>query len=520
MKEKRADSTAKMHGKIHKVLHSRYFWVVLGLALSIVQLLAVFILLYEFFMPVTVLAIIFHVSVLLYVLNHDEIPELKLPWLIILFIFPVVGAFVYMLFTNTEQNKKEYKRLEETRQRLAVFQKQGEEIMEGLERKDSEAYVQASYLFNEAGMPCREGKVTYYRLGEEFHEALLDDLKKAETFIFMEYFIIQKGSMWDSIHEILKEKAAKGVTVCLMYDDFGCMAALPERYYEEMRAEGIQCIPSNKFKAVISRIHNNRDHRKITVIDGTVGFTGGVNLADEYINVVEKYGHWKDTAVKIEGEAVRNLTALFLEFWNMQNTEQLDIASYLRAGTSAGEEGRVVFYGAGPEPFYKGSVGKNVYLNIIHGARKYLYLTTPYLICDHELMGALRIAAKKGVDVRIITPHIPDKKLVFLMTRSSYETLILSGVKIYEYTPGFIHAKNMICDDKFAVCGTINMDYRSLVHHFECAAWMYGTDAICDMKIDFMETLDCSEQMTEKQAKLKGWRHLLAEILKVFTPLL
>ncbi len=510
----------KVHGKIHKVLHSRYFGVAFGIALAFVQLLAVFIFLYEFFMPITVLAIIFHVVVLLYVINRDEIPELKIPWLMILFLVPVVGAFVFMLFSSTEQSKKEIKKLEDTRKKLSLYQ-QPSEVMEELKENDLEAYVQANYLYHAAGMPCRRANVVYYRLGEEFHAALLESLKRAEEFIFMEYFIVQRGEMWDPIHEILREKAAQGITVCLMYDDFGCITTLPERYYEEMREEGINCIPSNKFKAVLSRIHNNRDHRKITVIDGIVGFTGGINLADEYINAYVKHGHWKDTAVKIEGDAVRNLTALFLELWNMQNVERLDMASYLRARSFADEtKGLVAPYGDGPEPFYKEPVGKNVYLNMIHGAKKYLYITTPYLICDYELMSALKIAAKKGVDVRIVTPHIPDKKLIFLMTRLSYETLFAGGVKIYEYTPGFVHAKNMLCDDKFAVCGTINMDYRSLVHHFECAAWMYGTDCIQDMKKDFREIFALSEQVTGERVKLKWWSHLLAEILKVFTPLL
>lgn len=511
----------RTHGKIHKILHSRYFWAVLGIILSFVELLVVFILLYEFFMPITVLAIMFHVGVLLYVINRDEIPELKVPWLMILFLFPVIGAFVFMLFSSTEQSKKEIRRLEEARKRIQAYQVQPSEIIEELKENDLEAYVQANYLYHAAGMPCSRANAVYYRLGEEFHGALLESLKQAEKFIFMEYFIVQPGKMWDSIHEILKEKAAQGITVCMMYDDFGCMATLSERYYEELCAEGISCIPSNKFRAVLSRIHNNRDHRKITVIDGTVGFCGGVNLADEYINAFAKYGHWKDTAVKIEGEAVRNLTALFIELWNMQNTEQLDMAAYLRKEPFAGKDkGIVVPYGDGPEPFYKEAVGKNVYLNMIHGAREYLYITTPYLICDYELMSALKIAAKKGVDVKIVTPHIPDKKLVFLMTRSSYETLFKSGVKVYEYTPGFIHAKNMICDDKFAVCGTINMDYRSLVHHFECAAWMYDTGCIYDMKMDFLETTAHSEQITGERAKLRWWWHLLAEILKIFTPLL
>ena len=306
-----------------------------------------------------------------------------------------------------------------------------------------------------------------------------------------------------------------------MYDDFGCMTTLPERYYEQLCQEGIHCILSNKFTPILSNIHNNRDHRKITVIDGRIGYTGGLNLADEYINAYEKYGHWKDTAVRIQGDAVRNLTVLFLASWNTQSKEPIDCGPYLEVQTdqTAGK-GYVIPFGDGPEPLYADTIGKNVYLNMIHGAKRYLYITTPYLICDHELLSALRIAAKKGVDVRIITPHIPDKKAVFLMTRSNYRVLLQDGVKIYEYTPGFIHAKSFVCDDKLAVCGTINLDYRSLVHHFECGAWMYDTDCIGDMKDDFLATAARSQIVIMEQAKLRGWQRLLAELMKVFSPLL
>lgn len=507
--------------KAHKILRSRYFWGVLGIALELVQLLAVFMLLYQYFFLITVLGILFHIVVLLYVIDKDEIPEFKVPWLIILLLLPVIGAYIYMLFNSTEQSRKEYRKFEDAHQRLLPYSEQSEAEREELRKRDVDAWSQASYLYHAAQMPCGGGHATYYPLGEKFHAALLESLEQAEKFIFMEYFIIQSGKMWDSIHAVLKEKAAQGVKVYLMYDDFGCMLTLPERYYKEMEEEGIHCVPTNKFKPVLSRIHNNRDHRKITVIDGKVGFTGGVNLADEYINEVVKFGHWKDTAVKIEGEAVRNLTILFLEFWNMQVKEPMDGGPFLHVDIPPHlGEGIVIPYGDGPEPLYHETVGKNVYLNMIHAAREYLYLTTPYLICDHELMGALKLAAEKGVDVRLITPHIPDKKFIFLMTRSGYRELIRSGVRIYEYTPGFVHAKSMVCDDKFAVCGTINLDYRSLVHHFECAAWMYRVDCIADMKEDFKDMLSVSERITEEEAKLKPWLSLLAGVMKIFAPLL
>lgn len=507
--------------KLIKFFRSRFFLGALCIVLEFVQLIAVFVSLYQFFLPITILGWVFHFAMLLYLINRDEIPEFKMPWLIILFLLPVIGAFVFMLLSSNSTSRKEYARFKETAENMKQYQQQTETI-ELLAERDMEAYVQANYLFNSTKMPCRNrSKTTYYSIGKDFHSALLAELRKAERFIMMEYFIIQEGKMWDSIHGVLREKAENGVEVFVIYDDFGCIATLPDDYYKQLYNEGIKCIPSNKFTPVLSHIHNNRDHRKITVIDGIVGFTGGINLADEYINAVQKYGHWKDTAVKIEGEAVRNLTMLFIAGWNTQNVPPIDCDKYMNVITENVEsKGFVIPFGDAPPPINNNEVGKNVYLNMIYSAKNYLYITTPYLICDRELMNALRTAAKRGVDVRIITPHIPDKKTVFLMTRSNYKVLIEDGVKIYEYTPGFIHAKNYVCDDKFAVCGTINMDYRSLIHHFECGAWMYDTECIPDMKADFLNTVAVSEKITAEQAKLRGIKRLLAEVMKVFSPML
>lgn len=507
--------------KITKQFRSRYFLAALAILLEFAQLLAVFIFLYEYFLPITIMGWIFHIGVLLYLLNRDEIPEFKLPWLIILFLLPVIGAFVFMLLSSNETSKKQFLRYEKAALELKPYQRQTEQI-HLLREQDAEAYVQANYLYQAAAMPCQgAASVCYYSLGEDFWRSLLEDLRKAKRFILMEYFIVQEGRMWNAIHEILREKASQDVAVYFMYDDFGCMTTLPEHYFTQLCEEGIHCIPSNKFTPVLSHIHNNRDHRKITVIDGTVGYTGGVNLADEYINAYEKHGHWKDTAVRLEGEAVRNLTMLFLSMWNTQSQQPIDCAGYLDTPIPmASGNGIVIPFGDGPAPIYRDTIGKNVYLNMINGAKDYLYITTPYLICDHEILSALRLAAQKGVDVCIITPHIPDKKTILLMTRSNYPVLLQAGVKIYEYTPGFIHAKNFVCDDKLSVCGTINLDYRSLVHHFECGAWMYGVDCIREMKADFLETMHRSQQISLDAAPLKGWRKLLAELMKVFSPLL
>lgn len=506
--------------KLARIFRSRFFLAALCILLEFSELCAVFILLYDFFLPITILGWVFYVGILLYLINRDEVTEFKLPWLLILCFLPVIGAFVFMLLSSNSTSEKEYKRYETAEQETLPYMKQQPE-MEKLREKDSDAWLQANYLYQSASMSCfDDSKTTYYSIGEKFHNALLVELQKAEQFIFMEYFIIQEGQMWNPIHGILQEKASQGVSVYVMYDDFGCMTTLPEHYYKRLCDEGIHCIPGNKFTPILSHIHNNRDHRKITVIDGKVGFTGGINLADEYINAIVKHGHWKDTAIKIEGSAVRNLTAMFITNWNTQSEEHIDCAAYMQITTNPIKgSGYVIPFGDGPEPIYKDNIGKSVYLNMINTAKDYLYITTPYLICDHELLNALRIAAKKGVDVRVITPHIPDKQAVFWMTRSNYKVLLEAGVKIYEYTPGFIHAKNFVCDDKFAVCGTINLDYRSLVHHFECGAWMYHTDCIADMKTDFLGTMAQSQEIPANRRVMRGWQRLITEVMKIFAPL-
>lgn len=510
-----------MFDAIKRILRSRFFFGAVLILIQFVLLLLVFGYLYIVFWPITILAWIFHIGVLIYLLNRDEIPEMKLPWLVILLLLPIIGAFVFMLLSSNDASKKDYLRYEKSANKIRPHLTQSDNI-EKLKSLDIDAYAQARYLYDCAKMPVFDkSKTEYYPLGEDFHKALLNELSKAKRFIFMEYFIVQEGVMWDSVHKVLKDKVRQGVDVYFMYDDLGCIATLPENYYQTLTDEGIHCVPCNKFKGVLSHIHNNRDHRKITVIDGEVGFTGGINLADEYINAYKKHGHWKDTAVKIEGEAVKCLSALFISLWNMQNDKQLDCDLYL-SGTveKSGGSGYVIPFGDSPSPIDTEDIGKNVYMNILNCANDYVYITTPYLICDRELLNAMGNAARRGVDVRIITPHIPDKKAVFMMTRSNYKKLIEHGVKVYEYTPGFVHSKTFLSDDKFAVCGTINLDYRSLVHHFECGAWMYNTECIFKMKEDFFDTFEKSQLVLEKSADMGTFERLFAEIMKVFSPLL
>ena len=306
-----------------------------------------------------------------------------------------------------------------------------------------------------------------------------------------------------------------------MYDDIGSINKIKSNYYKKLRKMGIACVKFNRFKPIMTAVHNNRDHRKITVIDGTIGYTGGINFADEYINEKTLYGHWKDTGIRLEGEAVKNLTIMFLQNYSVWNKKEEQMANYIPLQTNTDYKDGVVFaFGDGPNPLYPEAVGENAYLNIINNAKKYVYITTPYLIIDYLLLNALRNASLRGVDVKIITPHIPDKKTVFLLTRSNYTALIEAGVKIYEYTPGFIHSKVILSDDEVAIVGTINLDYRSLVHHFENGVWLYKTSSIKSIAFDLQNTLSVSKQISKKDAKQNFFVRIICSILNLFSPLL
>lgn len=452
--------------------------------------------------------------VVLYILREDTNPTYKIPWIILNLLLPGFGGIIYLMFGRVRFSRYEKARTKKL-SRVSVETLHNRPMAKIAPPKEMK--TQTEYLRRNAGAPLYTNtEVTYYPLGEDFFAALVPELEKAEHFIFLEYFIIDSGKMWDTVEEILVRKAAQGVDVRLMYDDIGCIGMLPGNFDKLMEKQGIACRTFNRFQNVFSSRFNNRDHRKICVIDGNVGFTGGINLADEYINEYPKHGHWKDTAIKLRGDAVFSLTVMFLSLWDHEVDKVEDMNKYLP--TEKVEAGGYVqpYCDMPGDTEY---VAETVYRNMINRADRYVYITTPYLIIDNEMINALATAAKSGVDVRIITPGIPDKKVTYMLTRSYYAVLLRAGVKIYEYTPGFIHAKGFVSDDRCAVVGTINLDYRSLCHHVECAAWMCDVPAVGEIKADFLETQKKCREITPEICRAFIKHPALISILRLFAPL-
>lgn len=504
------------------MLFSKIFISALVLFLQFALFLSVLLFAEQYLAVLQIVNTVFGVIIFLIIIGKKESPEFKLPWMFLMLTVPLFGIVVYCLFANSRMPTKFYRRMLESTCLCKKYAELTPAENEDIKTTLCDDYGIESYLRRNAfSRGHLNNRVTYFPLGEDFYKDLLVELEKAEKFIFMEYFIIDHGQMWGAILDILKAKARGGVEVRVMYDDIGCAGLLKGNYYKQLRKFGINCVKFNRFLPVVSGIHNNRDHRKITVIDGKVGYTGGINLADEYINAVKRFGHWKDTAVKIQGSAVGSLTALFLQMFDSTAKCLSVYPKYLDiAYEQFDDEGYINFFGDGPKPIYDEMVGANNYINIINSAKKYVYITTPYLIPDYNLLSALRNAAFRGIDVRIITPHIPDKKIVFNMTRSNYRHLLKSGVKIYEYTPGFVHAKSIIADGKAAFVGTVNLDYRSLVHHYECGAVMYGTPCIKDIEKDFADTFEKSREITLENFKMGIVPSFLNAILNIFAPML
>lgn len=508
--------------KLLKILFSKIFFSALVLSVQLALVLSVLVFYERYFVWFQIFNAVFGILIFLGIISKKESPEFKLPWIFIILVVPFFGIVIYCMFANSRMSMKQYARMIEITCRCKKYSELTSAENEKIKTALDDYYGIEGYLRrNSYSRGHLHNKVDYFKTGEAFYADLLAELKNAERFIFMEYFIIDRGKMWDGIREILVEKAAAGVEVRVMYDDIGTAGLLSSNYFKKLRKQSINCIKFNPFRPVISGIHNNRDHRKITVIDGKVGYTGGVNIADEYINEKKRFGHWKDTAVKIRGSAAGNLTAMFLQMFDTSAKCLSDYGKYLDIDYEVfGDEGYINPFGDGPKPFYTELVGANNYVNIINSAKEYLYVSTPYLIPDYNTVSALRNAAFRGVDVRIITPAIPDKKLVYNMTRSNYGYLMQSGVKIYEYTPGFIHAKGMLADGKVAFVGTVNLDYRSLVHHYECGAVMYGVPCLKDIKDDFDDTLSVSRRITENNFKMGFLPSLLNAVLNLFSPML
>ncbi|WP_454380209.1 cardiolipin synthase [Streptococcus sp. Marseille-Q6504] len=504
-----------------RLLMSKYGF---SIAIILIELVLVFgIILYMIqIAPIIWVTLVFLISVatVIAIVNRSMSPESKVTWLIVTFV-PVFGPLLYLMFGERRLSKKELKQLQELNS-IAFHENNGRQLHLQLQETDKSAYgiINALLHMDSNAEVYDQTDSQFFASGEEMWQQMLEDLKRAEKFIFLEYYIVDEGLMWDSILEILEEKAAQGVEVKMLYDDIGCMVTLPGDYTVYLRSKGID---AHKFNKVIPRMtvaYNNRDHRKILVIDGQISYTGGINLADEYINHIERFGHWKDSGIRIDGPATQAFTRLFLMNWYINRGEISDFDQYHLENQTRFGSGLCIPYGSGPKPIYKTKVGKIVYQNLINQAEDFVYITTPYLIIDYDLTEDIKNAAMRGVDVRIVTPHIPDKKLIQLVTRGAYPDLLSAGVRIFEYTPGFIHSKQMIVDDRFAAVGTINLDYRSLVHHYENAVLLYKTESIADIRKDFEEIFEQSQEIFSDTINPTWYQMMIKEVTQLFAPML
>ena len=502
-----------------RIIFSRFGVIALLFLLQVGALVAVFVFLedqiewFAFVMAIFIFVMLFHLF------KNDMDATAKLTWLFLMMLFPIQVSVMLWITEKHIGHRKLERRLKTLNDESNGKLTQEEEVLKDPGIISSGTDDLCRYLNRSGHYPLyRNTQVTFFPLGEDKFEAMLEELKKAEKFIFMEYFIIDEGMMWGRILKILAEKAAQGVEVRVMYDGMCEMSTLTGDYPRRMSRLGIKCKAFSKLQPFVSTHYNYRDHRKILVIDGKVAFNGGVNLADEYINHIDRFGHWKDTALMLKGDAAESFTLMFLRMWNLSETNvQWD--EYLHRSVPAPSDGFVMPYADSPLDEYK--VGESVYMDIIYRAKKYVHIMTPYLILDNELETALKFAAQRGVDVKLILPGIPDKKSAYALAKSYYKYLIEAGVKIYEYTPGFVHAKVFVSDDIKGVTGTINLDYRSLYHHFECATYLYGVSCIADMEEDFQNTLTYCREVTPETIKNEklGYK-LRGALMRIFAPLM
>ncbi len=454
-------------------------------------------------------------------INRDENPEFKLTWVLLIGLVPVFGAILYLYVHSDFISRGLQKKLSKIEQSGRKYMYWPDDKKEAVKAYTKHHFGVFNYLYKHCGFPAYEvDELKYYGSGEDFFDALVEALKKAEKFIFIEFFIIRPGYMWKTVLDILTEKAKQGVEVRLMYDGMGCMTLLPSEYPEYLESQGIKCKVFSPIRPFLSTYQNNRDHRKIVVIDGNEAFTGGVNLGDEYINKFVRFGKWKDSAIKFTGDAVNSFTVMFMQLWEVASKEAQNYEKYLVSHPDTpGIKGYITPYC--DSPVDNEALGERVYLDIINTAQKYVHIMTPYLVPGNEMLSAMKYAVKRGVDVSIIMPFIPDKKYALSLARTYYPELIEAGVKIYEYTPGFVHSKVCVSDNIKAVVGSINFDFRSLYLHYECAVYLYGDDEISNIEKDYKRTLrQCRLFKLEDYKKLKLTSRIFGRTLRLFAPLM
>lgn len=502
-------------------LISRRMFIALLILGQIALLIALFFRSYHVLWVVRCLNLLSVVTAL-HLLTRRDKSAFKLSLVFLILLFPLVGGALYWILhfqTASINFRKDLKRIEE--RSLEWTRKTGasKDLISQAEQETPACAKLIRYLQNIAGFTVhRNTEARYFSHGKEMLDMLLQDLEASKRYIFLEYFIVEDGKMWGSILEILKKKAAEGIDVRIIYDDLGSFLTLPPNYAKQMRACGIKCYPFNQFHPFLTSMQNNRDHRKIAAIDGQIAYTGGINLADEYIGERIKHGVWKDSAVRLCGDGAWSMTVMFLQVWEMLSKKEETYEHYLPCPCKRATEGFVQPYA--DSPIDTENVGEQVYLQIIESAQHYLYITTPYLMVDDNLLSALRLAAKCGVDVRLITPGIPDKRAVHYTTRSYYRELIEAGVRIFEFKDGFIHSKTFLSDDRVATVGTANLDFRSLYLHFECGVCLYECEAIGDLKADFLDTLEKCREIAKKDCRANVFKRFAQAICRLFSPLM
>ncbi len=491
--------------------------VAIGLLLQLCLTLFVYLVLGKYIKIIGILYSILSIIIVLGIIKNSKRLSSDLPWIIIIMIFPLIGSLMYVIIGRNIHRSRLLKNINKSIEKSNKYLVQDPDILTEINAKE---YGDLKYITEFAHFPItKNNQVKYFPLGDEAFPVMLEELKKAENYIFMEYFIINKGEMWGQILEILKEKAQAGLDVRVIYDDLGSLAMLPSDYPKTLESYGIKCVPFNKLKPFAGVIMNNRDHRKMLIIDGHTAFSGGINISDEYINVTHPHGHWKDNGIMIKGEAVWNFTVMFLSIWNAYIKTDSDYTKFkYEFKKKYKANGYVAPYGE--SPLDDEIIGEDIYLNILSEAKKYVYIYTPYLIIDTDMINALIRCAKKGVDVRLVVPGIPDKKTVYSLTSSYFDVLLKGGVKIYKYSKGFVHSKVFVADDKVATVGTINLDYRSLYLHFECGVYLKEVDAIKDICDDFNKAFKDCQKLTKKDIKTKFFAKLWQAILRLFAPLM
>lgn len=505
--------------KLAKFFTSRLF--IISMLILFQILLVVLPITFLSYMYIPVYFIFTFVSFLIAVsiVNRNYDPSFKIAWIIPVLCFPIAGALFYIIFGRTHLNKRNTAKLKRAVESSKGIITADNELLDMIGKKNALIKREASYLINNSRSNLYAFTETeFLNPGSIFFERLVAALESAESFIFLEYFIIGEGEMWRKILSILIEKANQGVEVRLLYDDIGTINLLPADFPEQMKKIGIQTAVFNPYKPSMDKFLNYRDHRKFAIIDGKIAFTGGINIADEYINKKRRFGYWEDSSVKLTGDAVKKVTSLFLEMWYFTTEEFPDYRKYL-IDFQGKNDGLVIPFS--DEPLFQEMIHENAYINVIENATRSVFICTPYLILDNVMENCLIRAAKSGIDVRIITPHCPDKKLVFEITRSNYEALVKHGVKIYEFTPGFMHTKMIIGDDTTAIVGTCNFDFRSFYLHFENGVWMHKSKAVKQARESFLKALVVSEPVTNEFFEGLPLRtQLIRSCLKIFSPLM